>query len=121
MKKVFLSFLFLGSFNFVNADWLMTSINLVNSSTSFKCVSSYYFSPSGSSFYYTMSGTLNPVSMYIRDYQIIFSDGYDFNLSTGQCKPQQLNNTLGLKNEDFNYLNALIGILIFIMMLVCFL
>lgn len=110
MKKVFLSFLFLGSFSFLSADWLLN--------TTYLCVKSYYFIPSTGTLYYTRSDTGATASLTTKSLADDLIEGYEYNATSNKCQPQQLNNTLGLKNEDFNYLNSFIGILVFVILLV---
>ncbi|WP_041956864.1 hypothetical protein [Sulfurospirillum arsenophilum] len=89
------------------ADYLFVSQNA--------CVKDFYFKTGY--LYYTFSHTgvqQQSSSLSLGD---DFIDGYEYNATSSICKKIPTNNTLGMKNEDFNYLNALVSILVSVLML----
>lgn len=109
MKKVFLSLIVFASF--ASADYLYQPSSV--------CIKSYYFK--NGYIYYTLSDTGSVVSSATKNLgDDIFPD-YEYNLTSNSCQKTPSNNTLGLSNPDFQYLNSIIGLLIFAMMIVSFL
>lgn len=104
MKKTFI-FLFLIS-NLLHADYLFQYNNT--------CLKTYWFKDNR--FYFVYSDGLTSSSGQTNFGGDIF-DGYEYNSTSGECKKIPTNNTLGMKNEDFNYLNALVAILISVLMI----
>lgn len=101
MKRLFLTLLVCSSFLF--ADYLYQPSNI--------CIKEYWYS--NGVFYYIRSDTGVTVSTTTKNLGDDVFKGYDYNTSTNECAPEASNNTLGLSNEDFSYLNALIGLMIF--------
>lgn len=104
MKKVILSFLLLGSFSFLSADWLLN--------TTYQCVKSFYFVPTTGTLYYTRSDTGATSSLTTKSLADDIIDGYEYNATSNKCQKTAMNNSLGLDNNDFNYLNAVIGFIV---------
>jgi len=109
MKKSFLSFLLLGSLSVLSADWLLN--------TTYVCVKSYYFTPSTGTLYYTRSDTGATASLTTKSLADDLIDGYEYNATSNRCQKIAINNTLGMDNLDFNYLNAIIGLALALLML----
>lgn len=106
MKKVFLSLIVLSSF--ASADYLYQPTSV--------CIKNYYFK--NGYIYITLSDTGAVVSSGTKNLgDDIFPD-YEYNATLNMCQKTPSNNTLGLSNPDFQYLNSLIGILIFALMIV---
>lgn len=106
MKKVFLSLIVFASFAF--ADYLYQPSNI--------CIKSFYFK--NGSIYYVVSSSGSTMTATTKNLgDDIFPD-YEYNVTSAECKKTPSNNTLGLSNPDFQYLNSIIGLLIFVMMLV---
>lgn len=100
MKKLLLIFLVCSSFLF--ADYLYQPSNI--------CIKDYWYS--NGTFYYIRSDTGVTVSTTTQNLGDDVFKGYDYNTSTNECTPEASNNTLGLSNEDFSYLNAFLGLMI---------
>lgn len=109
MKKVFLSLIVFASFAF--ADYLYHAQNI--------CIKSYYFQNQKLYFIVSSTGSLSSVNTANLG-DDIFPD-YEYNATDNTCQKTPSNNTLGLSNPDFQYLNSIIGLLIFVMMIVSFL
>lgn len=109
MKKVFLSFIVFSSFAF--ADYLYQPSNI--------CVKSFYYK--NGSIYYVVSSSGSTVTATTKSLADDIFPDYEYNTTSAECKKTPSNNTLGISNPDFQYLNSIIGILIFVMMLVSFL
>lgn len=101
MKKLLLTSLLCSSFLF--ADYLYQPSNI--------CIKEYWYS--NGVFYFIRSDTGVTVSVATQNLGDDIFKGYDYNVSNGECAPEASNNTLGLSNEDFNYLNAFLGLMIF--------
>lgn len=106
MKKLLLTSLLCSSVLF--ADYLYQPSNI--------CIKEYWYS--NGTFFYIRSDTGATVSTVTQNLGDDVFQGYDYNVSTNECAPQTSNNTLGLSNEDFNYLNAVLGLVIFGMFMV---
>lgn len=102
MKKIIFSLLFLSSFAF--SDWLLN--------TNYFCVSSYWFTPSTGTLTYIRSDTNATSSSTTKSLADDLIDGYQWNKTTLRCEPIPPNNNIGLRNMDYNYLMALLGLLI---------
>lgn len=102
MKKIIFSLLFVSSF--LSADWMLN--------TSYICVNSYYVVPSSGTLYYTRSDTNATLSTTTKSLVDDLIDGYQWNKTTLRCEPIPPNNNIGLRNMDYNYLMALLGLLI---------
>lgn len=100
MKKLSLTLLLCS--NFLFADYLLVPQNA--------CVKDYYFQ-SGYLYYqyshYSVWQQTSDKSLGDK-----FINGYEYNVTSNECIPQSSNNTLGLSNQDFNYLNAFLGLVI---------
>lgn len=105
MKKTLLTLLVCS--NFLLADYLYQPTSV--------CIKSYYFK--NGYIYYTLSDTGATVTSSTKNLGDDIFDGYDYNATLKECKKTPINNTLGMKNEDFNYLNALVAILISVLMI----
>ncbi len=99
MKKIIFSFLLLSSFCF--ADYLFQPSQI--------CVKSFYFSQSTGNFYYVRSDTGATVTGTTKNYGDDFFSGYEYNATSKICSKVAPNNTLGIDNEEFNYLSMVIG------------
>ncbi|MBN1839676.1 MAG: hypothetical protein JW802_06500 [Campylobacterales bacterium] len=105
MKKLLFASLFCA--NFLFADYLFQPSNL--------CIKEYWYRDGN--FYFIRSDNGAVASALSTNLGDDVYNGYDYNSTTGECTPQSSNNDLGLSNEDFEYLNSLIGLLIAILML----
>ncbi|AFL68269.1 hypothetical protein [Sulfurospirillum barnesii] len=105
MKKLLFASLF--CVNFLFADYLFQPSNL--------CIKEYWYKDGN--FYFIRSDTGAVASTFTTNLGDDVYGGYDYNTTTGECTPKSSNNDLGLSSEDFEYLNALIGLLIAILML----
>ncbi|WP_263833722.1 hypothetical protein [Sulfurospirillum oryzae] len=86
--------------NFLFADYLYQPSSV--------CVKSFYYK--SGTLYYVLSDTGVTVSTATKNLgDDIFPD-YEYNITSGRCQKTQSNNTLGLSNQDFNYLSAFIGL-----------
>ena len=89
--------------NILLADYLYQPSNI--------CIKEYWYS--NGTFYYIRSDNGATVSTTAQNLGDDVFRGYDYNTSTNECAPEASNNILGLSNEDFNYLNAVLGLMIF--------
>lgn len=101
MKKLSLTLIICS--NFLFADYLLVPQNA--------CVKDYYFQ--GGYLYYQYSHYSVWQQTSDKSLGDKFINGYEYNATTNECTPEASNNTLGLSNEDFNYLNAVVGLMIF--------
>ena len=101
MKMLLIIFSFCSSLAF--ADYLYQPSNI--------CIKDYYFY--NGSFYYVRSDTGATVSVTTKNLGDDIFSGYDYNTTTKECSPKSSNNDLGMRDEDFNLLNALIAALMF--------
>lgn len=106
MKKLSLTLLLCS--NFLFADYLYQPSNI--------CIKEYWYT--NGSFYYIRSDNGLTVSTTTKNLGDDVFRGYDYNASINECTPETSNNTLGLSNEDFNYLNAFLGLVIFGLLMV---
>lgn len=104
MRKILLTLITLASF--ASADYFYQPKNM--------CVKSYWFTPSNGRLNYIPSHVLSAPIMYEGlsssvNYQ--FTDGYEYNVTTGRCQKVASNNSLGLANDDYTYFMALTGLI----------
>lgn len=104
MKKILLSFLLLASFNPLFADYLFQPLNI--------CVKEFGFHNPTARYYYIRSDDGTTVLGTEKNYGDDFFSGYEYNTTNSICKKVSPNNTLGMDNYDFNYLNAVIGVVV---------
>ncbi len=102
MKKTLFALLLSSSFAF--AEYLFQPSNI--------CVKSFYFNQSNGYFYYVRSDTGATVSGTTKNYGDDFFSGYEYNTTSKICSKVASNNTLGIDNEDFNYLSMVIGVVV---------
>lgn len=107
MKKILLSFLLLASFNPLFADYLFQPLNV--------CVKDFWFVQSTGEFKMILSHNNSSYGNSTKNYGDDFFPGYEYNATTGRCQKVAPNNTLGMDNYDFNYLNAVIGVVVAIL------
>jgi len=100
MKKILYILLLLSSF--LNASFLLQSTSPI-------CIEDYYYKSSDFYFLSSETGNWNKVSDIGAIPQII--SGYDFNSSTFICSPKKVVIDLGIDYYQYNFLNALIGLL----------
>jgi len=104
MKKLLLTLIVCS--NVLLADYLYQPTSV--------CVKSYYFK--NGYIYYTLSDTGATVTSSTKNLGDDVFEGYDYNATSNECKKTPSNNTLGMKNEDFNYLNAVLGLIVFVLL-----
>ncbi len=103
MKKIFLSFLFLFLTLSLNADFLLKNKN--------QCVSDFWFDANNSTVNFIYSSQPGTVySSYSSSYS--FVPGYDYNSSSDICSLPPIVKELSLTSSDYNFLMALMGLLI---------
>ena len=83
-----------------------------------KCVNSFYLTSSGTTYRIniTYSNTPTTVTALTYSYQIIDelvnnNDKFKYDSVTQRCNPITRNNTLGMTNEEYNFMMALTGLL----------
>lgn len=105
MKKIFISLFLLSSF--LNAEVLhnVSYLDVKN-----RCILNNYYSKDGSFYYQYAKDTSTVRSTISKDYSNSIIPGYQFNKDTFICSPEAWR-VLGMSIEDFNFLNALIGLL----------
>ena len=106
MKKTLFALLLSSSFAF--ADYLFQPSNI--------CVKSFYFNQSNGYFYYVRSDTGATVSGTTKNYGDDFFSGYEYNTTSKICSKVAPNNDFGMDNQDFVYLNSMIGIIVAFLM-----
>lgn len=100
MRNSFLLFIFLSNFSY--ADYLFTTQNA--------CVKNFYFK--GGYLYYTFSHY--DVLQQTTDKSLgdKFIDGYEYNVTSNECKKIGANNSLNLPNDMYSSAMALTGLLV---------
>ena len=112
MKKIFIFVLLLSSF--LNAD-IVTNVSMLG--TKNKCVYNDYYLKGGS-FYYRYATSPNTWrSTTTKKYPNFLINGYVFDTNISQCYPNTWR-VMGMSIEDFNFLNAFIGLLFGLFMLI---
>ena len=104
MKNFLLSIVFLSlTFTVLNADYLLQNKN--------QCVHSFYYDLNNSTVNYILSSDLNTLhTSYSVNYRFI--PGYDYNSSSSTCSLPSVVQKLSLSSSDYNFLMALMGLLI---------
>ena len=105
MKKIIFSLLLVKSF--LSADFLYVPNNI--------CISTYSISNT----FVFMKRSDNGLAIRIKasDFNINdVKDGFFHNRVTGMCELEPINNTLGISNKDFNYVNTVVGVIIFLLL-----
>ena len=106
MKKILLIlFTFFLFSNFLKADYLLGHLE--------RCASEYYYARDNAGNYRLYYFNLHTNRWNSTRANVGFiENGYVYDSTTGRCKPSELTNILGIKEEDYNFLIALTAILL---------
>ena len=104
MKKYLFFILILSSF--LNAD-IVHNVSMLSYKN--KCIYNNYYNKDGK-FYYEYVDNNKSYSTTSKRYLPSVVDGYKFDTNTSVCSPEAWR-VLGMTIEDFNFLNALVGLL----------
>jgi len=104
MKKILFSLLLLSSF--LNAD-ILHNVSMLSYKN--KCIYNNYYNKGGR-FYYQFVDNNRSYSTSSKKYLPSVISSYKFDTNTSICSPEPWR-ILGMNIEDFNFLNALIGLL----------
>ena len=104
MKKILFSLLLLSSF--LNAD-ILHNVSMLSYKN--KCIYNDYYTKNGR-FYYHYVSSDRKYSTTSKKYLPSVISSYQFDTNTSICSPEAWR-ILGMNIEDFNFLNALIGLL----------
>jgi len=104
MKKYLFFILILSSF--LNAD-IVHNVSMLSYKN--KCIYNNYYNKDGK-FYYEYVDNNKSYSTTSKRYLPSVLDGYKFDTNTSVCSPEAWR-VLGMTIEDFNFLNALVGLL----------
>ena len=112
MKKIFLFVLLLSSF--LNAD-IVTNVSMLG--TKNKCIYNDYYLKSGYFYYRYPTSSDTWRSTTTKKYPNFLINGYVFDTNTNKCYPNTWR-VMGMSIEDFNFLNAFMGLLFGLFMLI---
>ena len=112
MKKILFSLLLLSSF--LNAE-IITNVSLLD--TKNKCIYNDYYNKGGSFHYRYLTSNNTWRSTTSKKYSLSIINSYQFDTNTSICSPSAWR-VMGMTITDYNFLNALIGLLFGFFMLV---